>query len=372
MQSGLHATVDLQAPQKGQPPADDEGNERRLYVGDLPKMVEGIDYRIFLGDAWTETARVETTMLPVVDLELEVVPPPYANKALVASRYPKGLRQVSVLEGSQVGIRIRSNKPLLKATATLEVNNEMRDLVLERRDGSADATGGELWVLPVESTPLAAVVQPVRFSIQVQDQEEQQLEKPIDGMVRIQPDGPPRFELVAATTTEVLPTAAPTIGYVANDDHALDRVWLEYEVIPGGTKSEDDVRSLTGKMDVAKLSPEKKPVQRHGDIFTFDLTKIEFDKAKPRLVKGDTINVTMWVEDYRGSREGKSASAEPVIFHVTDQQGILSSMLEADKQSAQRAEDHDSAATGHRRNALVPVAEGVKTVGSVRMSSACV
>ena len=162
------------------------------------------------------------------------------------------------------------------------------------------------------------------------DQEGQQLERPIEGTIRIQADLPPRIA-AAIVTPFVLPTAKPYVYYRAVDDHALARIWFAYEIVHAERKArEGDAppsETKTGEIPVYQLAENEKP-QRDIDA------KHELDLSPLGLVKGDTVKLTAWARDYRGRREGKSTSAEPLTFKVTDEQGILASMLERDKQSA--------------------------------------
>jgi hypothetical protein len=64
------------------------------------------------------------------------------------------------------------------------------------------------------------------------------------------------------------------------------------------------------------------------------------DLAPLHLVQGDTVRVTAWAMDDRGRREGKSTAADsPLVFRVTDEQGILAGVSEGDKQSARELND---------------------------------
>lgn len=180
-------------------------------------------------------------------------------------------------------------------------------------------------------TALETVVQPIRFAIQVVDSDGQPLERPIDGMVRILADLPPRV-LARTNTPYVLPTTgAPTIYYGAADDHAIGRIWLDYEVTrAGGT---ENARPETGEMEIYQYSPEKPPARTLDGEYVFDLGKLG-QSGKIRLEKDDSIKVTLNAMDYRGGREGKATAADPLAFQVTDELGLKMSLQEADKQTA--------------------------------------
>jgi hypothetical protein len=197
--------------------------------------------------------------------------------------------------------------------------------------GAAEAAE-EVWVLDSRGTPLASVVEPLRYAINVTDDEDQHLERPIEGMIRIQADSPPRIA-AAAITTVVLPSAAPTIYYRALDDHALGRIWLSYEITRSGKTEPGEPETTTGEVKIYDFAPGREEAQQNIDShFGFDLAKLELGPAK--LHKGDTITVVLHASGYRGGREPKSASSDPLLLHVTDEQGVRSSLLEADRQSA--------------------------------------
>jgi hypothetical protein len=299
-----------------------------VYEGVLPRLVEDAQYQVYVGDAWTDPASLGTTELPVVKLDIVVVPPAYAagktpdGKEGGPIAIPDGMRQFSVVEGSQVRMTVRSNKRLKEAVLTLDDNS----VGLARQQQATDDGAPDLWTLPSTPTALDAVVQPLRYSVQVKDEDSQELEQPIKGAVRIQADLPPR--IAAATVTPfVLPDKGrPKIYFRAIDDHAVGRVWLTYEVVRGESRSSENV-SGQGESPIFKLADGAKP---QADV----QSEYEFSIAPLKVSKGDTIKVTLHAQDFRGGREGKTASAEPLAFQVTDLLGFQASMLEADKQSA--------------------------------------
>ena len=294
-----------------------------VFTADLPRLVGPVACQFFFNDAWTDAGRLIASPLPVVELEPQVVPPPYAvtdGPALVT--IPRGMRQFSVIEGSLVRMKARCDKPLRESVLTLDD----KPFRMSRHESSSETS--EVWILAEEESPLGCVVQPLRFSLQVTDVDDQQMERPIEGVVRIQPDLPPRVA-AATRTPHVLPTAHPTIYLRATDDLALGRIWLACEITHGdparGDASQGDAR--TAEVTVYQLAADAKPQRNIENDYAFDLTPL-------KMTKGDTLKVTVWAKDFRGSREGKSASAEPLTYHVTDEQGILATMSESDRHSA--------------------------------------
>jgi len=292
-----------------------------LYRGEWERLIEPVDYQLYFGDAWTDRARLEVASLPVVDLALEVTPPPYAvEEGTGATAVPSGLRQVSVIEGSRVVMRVRADKPLEGTTVTIEGR-----AYPFRRDKTAEEDQWEdHWILSGADSPLDAVTEATRYAVQVSDMEGQQLEQPIEGVIRIQADAAPRIA-GGAITRHVLPTARPTIYFKAIDDYGLGRISLVCESVRESGEIEQR------EIDVFRLREGARPPRT-----------IEPEDGRPLdlapfgLEKGDTLKVTLKAVDYRGPRPGREGVADPIVFQVTDEQGILAHMMEADRQSARQ------------------------------------
>ena len=189
------------------------------YTGVLDRLVDAVEYRFYVGDAWTDPSRIVVVPLPSVEVEITVTPPSYAGSSPVVSP-PTGLRQLAVEEGSRIALAIVADKPLRSATVALEGQS----LPL----ASAPASPRR-WTLPVDGTPLAAVAAPLRYSIQVTDVDGLALERPLVGTIRVKPDHPPA--ITASLVTEyVLPAAKPTIAYEATDDRAISVITLITEI----------------------------------------------------------------------------------------------------------------------------------------------
>ncbi len=315
--SGLRTAITLL-------PAGDEeaqpagGNEEiRMYVAELPRLVDSVRYQIFLGDAWTEPGYLGVGQLPNVELQLEVEPPAYATTGPKAGpvAMQRGLRQISVVEGSRVRVNIYSDKPLQNAILTISE----QEYSLKCADSEASP---QQWVLDPKGTPLSAVTEPVRYSLQVTDTDGLRLEQPIEGTVRIQADSPPRIA-AAVVTQLVLPSAKPTVYLHAVDDYGLARISIAHKVIGAGGESAE------GQSDIYKLPAGKSPEKNIEKTYSFDLSSLE-------LKKGDRVEVVLRAVDFRGPREGKTASAETLVFEVTDEAGILEHLTEKDRRSVRQ------------------------------------
>jgi hypothetical protein len=170
---------------------------------------------------------------------------------------------------------------------------------------------------------LAALVEPVRYSIQVTDEDGLSLQRPIEGVIRVRTDRPPDI-IASALTTLVLPTARPTIAFTASDDYGLAEVSILAEVIHGDGSAGEKVETR-----VYTLPPGGPPKQNVQDRQRLALTPL-------KAVKGDQVKVTLRATDDRGGAPGKSTLSDPLIFQVTDEQGIYAAMSEADRESARR------------------------------------
>jgi hypothetical protein len=287
--------------------------DRAAYTAELPRLVEAISYQVYVGDAWTEPAPLQVIAPPVVALELDHTPPPYAARASSA-RSSTSSRQLSVIEGSQVSLTVRcGNKALAKA----EFITGTSRFALEPEDAEK-----HIWKLPLEGTPLGRVTAPVPFEVEVVDEDGLSPEPPLRGHIRIEADRPPRVA-AAVVTEKVLPAAKPGIVWGAADDYGLAEVRLLKQITKSSGETEQSVDV------VRKISEKEQPQTALRGRYVFDLAPLT-------LSKGDQVRVTLEVVDYRGQHPGLAAQSEPVVFMVTDESGILAGLIEADEKSAKQ------------------------------------
>ena len=92
-----------------------DGDSLVVYSGEVPRLLETLSYKVFLGDAWTDPARIDMVPLPIVETQLTPSFPRYASSGK-DSFDPTG-RQVSVLEGTTIELAVecknkkRSRRP---------------------------------------------------------------------------------------------------------------------------------------------------------------------------------------------------------------------------------------------------------------------
>ncbi|MEX0585706.1 MAG: DUF4175 family protein, partial [Pirellulales bacterium] len=269
-----------------------------VFVGQLDRLVDSVTYQLYLGDAWTDLAEVLVIPLPVVDLDLRVTPPSYASLAEKDTDVQPGARQVAVVEGSRLDVHIKSDKQL--KSATLSIGQEEHRL---KRDASAGgAASHDRWQLDPAGTPLAQIVEPLKYELQVEDTDGLRLKDPIQGFIRIKADRPPRVS-AAVVTQHVLPAAKPTISYGAADDYGVARLRLHRQVVRQGARREDQEDKIVE--DTIEVPVEAAPQKLVRGRLPVDLGLL-------KLLKGDQLKLTFEAIDHRGALPGKSALSEPL------------------------------------------------------------
>jgi len=360
LQSRLRTTVDLIPQQQSDMPEPTAAAEGETYRGQLPRLVEDARYQVQIGvgwserpwlrwlgfvvgsrrgKAWTDFATITVSQLPVIQIDHEVYPPTYvtstggdpSGQQSGPIRLPQGLRQISVVEGSRVVLRLYCDKYLQQAVASVGG----QDYSFRRVTDAESADRRDQWVLDTSDCPLANVLAPIRYAVQVVDSEGQSLQQPIEGLIRIQADSPPRIG-AGSIIKFVLPNKGrPTIYYQASDDYGIDQIVANWEVQYADGRPAD-----SGQMPIYKLPPGKQPQQKLGGEFPFELARLPLakaeDKSPGKLAKGDVVRVVLQATDYRGRNPGRHSEAEAVVFQVTDEQGILANMAEDDRRALQQ------------------------------------
>jgi hypothetical protein len=308
-----------------------------VYVGQSERLLDTASCRVFVGDDRTRPIRLVVAPPPVVDVFLDVTPPSYAAGP-APTETVSGLRQLAVIEGSRVRVRITADKELREATITIKPLQEEaaetpgategKSHAMKRLEDrpSGDAKVLDAWALEPVGTPLEKLVEPVRYFLQVTDVEGLQLEQPIEGVIRVYTDQPPQI-FASAKIQLVIPKARPTIDFQAADDYGLAQIKVLSEVIHA-----DGSPGEKGEVTVYTLSPGEPPSKNIQQSHPLVLAPL-------KAVKGDKIKVVVQAVDHRGGPgrpEGKAAESDPIEFQVTDMDGILAAILEADRESARQ------------------------------------
>ena len=304
--------------EKGGSKTKPENSSSAVFRGELPRLMDSVSFRVYLGDARSQPLRIDAIPLPAVDVEIEVTPPDYAKE--FAARQTDGKtsrRQLSVIEGSRVELAVRSlNKKL--ETAKLWVGEDEYALTA----GEKAQDGKQRWSFDVTGTPFESVSEPLKYRIEVTDTEGLTLESPIHGTLRLKNDQAPRTA-ASLRTRKVVPTASPPILWTASDDFGLSKVVAQVQVARADGEVEEDEVNIA-----APPANKPRPESLRGEY--------RLDLEKYKLVKGDELKVMFVVWDYRGSLEPQKSFSEPLILSVTDQQGILSGLLQTDEESAKQ------------------------------------
>ncbi|HEX4148845.1 MAG TPA: DUF4175 family protein, partial [Pirellulales bacterium] len=280
-----------------------------VYTARLERLVDNIEYQVFLGDDWTEPARLEAIPLPVVTVGLEATVPDYAASA--AGSAQSGSRQLSVIEGTRVAVHLECTNKALR-NARLLVGQQ------EHEFAPVDEEGRQ-WAFDPRQGPLAEVMEPIQYEVQVTDEDGLELAEPVRGFIRIKADRPPRVT-AALVTQHVLPSGKPTITYGVADDYGIAQVLFNVQIVHEPGTLEERQLPLQVPAPPAKLLQGRFPL----------------DLSSMQLAKGDELKITLEACDYRGERPGKMSLGQPLLLHVTDERGVLAAMAETDQRSAKQ------------------------------------
>jgi hypothetical protein len=349
-----------------------------VYTGELPRLLEPLSYKVFLGDAWTDPARIDMVPLPIVETLLTPEFPRYAQTGK-DSFDPTG-RQIAVLEGTSIKLALESKNKKRLTSAWMTVTSEGKE---RRYELTKDDAAGFTWSLAEKDSPLENIRQELRYEIQVIDEDELSLEAPLRGTIRIRPDRPPGG-LADVVHKVVLPAAQPLIEYRAMDDYGIAGLALMVEVerqaappnrgresiAANGNENGQQSPQLTegplgsgggsavapAESTPADMTPAAEvPVERH----RFDMLdqsqpligdrlpvqgKFPLSLSPLALAKGDRIKIVLEVRDYRGENDagqpvGSLFQSEPLVLEISDESGVLAAISEADQRSEERLTD---------------------------------
>ena len=113
------------------------------------------------------------------------------------------------------------------------------------------------------------------------------------------------------------------MAYGATDDFGVAKVIASIQVTREGGAPETEARP------VFELAAGADPETVRRGRYALDLASL-------RLQKGDQVMVVLVATDFRGELPGKSASSDPLVFHVTDERGVLAAMMDSDERSARQ------------------------------------
>ncbi len=317
-----------------------------VFRGQLDRMVESIEYKVFLGDAWTEPAEVVMTPRPLIEPRLAATAPSYVSDSNAIREIGPG--RLSVVEGStvSVGLACANGKRLREAWLTVLALSGPKRWNLVAEDDSRLR-----WRLDDTSAPFSRVEEDLRFELQVRDEDGLTLETPLAGLVRVQPDRSPSA-VIQLVHRVVLPNAKPVVQFRVLDDHAVASATLRIRVQRGEASNRARERAAADPGKPEAEAPEASAEdESNGDEVTIPVTQTKqvirgaelpwngkkaVDLTPLKLVKGDQLSILLEVTDYRGDRPGVTFGSEPAILEISDEAGVLSAVLEADQRAEER------------------------------------
>ena len=317
-----------------------------VFRGQLDRMVESIEYKVFLGDAWTDPAEVAMTPRPLIEPRLAATAPSYVSDSNAIREIGPG--RLSVVEGStvSVGLACANGKRLREAWLTVLALSGPKRWNLVAEDDSRLR-----WRLDDTSAPFSRVEEDLRFELQVRDEDGLTLETPLAGLVRVQPDRSPSA-VIQLVHRVVLPNAKPVVQFRVLDDHAVASATLRIRVQRGEASNRARERAAADPGKPEAEAPEASAEdESNGDEMTIPVTQTKqvirgaelpwngkqaVDLTPLKLVKGDQLSILLEVTDYRGDRPGVTFGSEPAILEISDEAGVLSAVLEADQRAEER------------------------------------
>jgi hypothetical protein len=279
--------------------------------------------------------------LPVVELTPHVIPPKYARAGKEAEAATS--RQISVLEGSEVQLSIRSvnEKPLKEAWLIAKGKGNAQRLALKQTDDK-----GLEWSLPTSGSPFQRVEEELRYELQVTDHDGLNLESPLRGTIRIRTDRAPNGT-ARVVHRVVLPQAKPKIEYRLSDDYGISKLALlvEIERNPEAIGTPDpsaateattpDASEEDKKVSFELHAPPKPPIPTPSPV----MGSYALNLSPLMLAKGDRLKLTLEITDDRGDTPGQAYLSDPIVLEISDESGVLAAIGEADERTEQKMTD---------------------------------
>ena len=356
------------------------------FSAQLPKLVDSLTYQVYLGDAWTDPLKIHVIPLPRVSLMFDPQLPAYAKAVEQdAGSYKPGDLHISVIENSAVGLSLHcTNKRLREVSLTLNDQtfplksvaapndpssakppssktspNKQQSKRQHKADRSSTqgtsetatsagkpagakwnpelfqevakpfvkSAGSTHWTLPLESSPLQKVTEPIRYTLQVVDEHGLTLERPLQGVIGIKTDHPPRIA-GAVTFSRYMKKGKPTIEYGVADDYGLSRLMMKVEILHDARNLDPEASSDSEVHEIEIPLPKEnnRPVRNVRNTYTLFLKQFDLDL-------NDQLKITLEAFDDRGDAPPQSKVSEPILFRITDRLGLNSDLDETNKLS---------------------------------------
>lgn len=267
--------------------------------------------QISAGDTWIDPVLLEVAALPMIDVRWRITPPKYSGMTTTLESAGTSLR---VLEGSTLNVAIRGT------------NNNLSRAVLIRNDEKIPLIYSKLinaWVFS-ERNPFANVRHEEGFEIHAVDIDGIAVTPPLAGQIHLHLDRAPRVTS-SAVSQRVVPSANPQIIFDADDDFGLKRIRHQIEI---SRVAGDQERHTQEWKEFSDDQPKPKEIH---EVFRLDI-------AAFRLKQGDELKLVIEALDDRGDLEPNVGRSDPMIFKVTDRNGVLAEVNDADRNSLQQLE----------------------------------
>ncbi len=303
-----------------------------VFEARLPALLSSLQYQAFLGDAWSDAARIEMTPLPQVELQLSVHPPDYA-RVDDAAQPLRGVSRVTVLENSRVDLLLQctNDKPLRQVRLDVNTSTDPFHAHLT----AADPARLQWRLGPNECETLRNLQSNVRLELTIVDTDGLQPVSSPTVEIRVEPDRPPEAA-VASIHQVVLPQAHPRIAYRAHDDYGISHLrWLLQIERSAAEDRNADAETTRPETHELPVDPRKSPqIGRQLPVEG----RYELDLSPWNLKKGDRLRIMLESTDYRGDRDGASVTSQPLYWEVSDEAGVLAAILAADRRTDQDLE----------------------------------
>lgn len=208
--------------------------EAGRYARKFENTLAPLEFAFATGIARSDWHRLDVLFQPrITGAEILITPPAYTGKS--ASNYPLEAGEIKALEGSEITLKISSNRPLIGGTLTLEGLDQGRDNPVSTVEAEV-ASEKEVafrWTAH-RSAKLSALIQDIRYT---------PADQPLELDLKTIPDQAP-FVTISEPQAMVLATPQTTIPMNGDieDDYGLAEVSL--------------TRTLVGYRDRAKTVAE--------------------------------------------------------------------------------------------------------------------
>jgi hypothetical protein len=267
-------------------PVAEDGQAQFQHV--LPRVAEDVEYYFRLGDAKSPRRRVTVVAPPrVVRGRLELRYPPYTGlKTQEVDTF-----NLKVPEGTQLGWRLRLDRPVASASCHLEgAAGAPMTLSADRREASLQ--------LPAEASSA------YRFLLHWQLGDRRYVETGARHFIQVIPDAEPVVSLLEPTE-DAKGTLRKTITchYWARDDYGLGEAAIVYAINDGGER-----RHPLGPLGGAAVAEKQ---------LAWPITAL-----LPGLKQYDIVTFAVEVTDARPGACGRGRSASRRVQFVSDQEYI--------------------------------------------------